>query len=244
VTILDELLGSVQDDCPVRSVLVGAHVTIVCGRRCGLASTLASAGPHGRETVRDVGRLREKSSRELAEYARSTSPLEASIGIAALNSLLHIDQSAAVDMNGLELLQRHGTGKRIALVGHFPFVPALKKSAGTLWVFEQQPIEGDLPPEAAPELIPQADVVAVTGSAFVNHTIDGLLSLSGPEAFVVVLGPSTPASAVLFDHHIDALAMAEVVDEAGAMAAIGEGASFREVPGVRLLTVSRPGVKL
>jgi uncharacterized protein len=244
VTILDQLLESVREDCPVRSVLVGVHSAAVCSRRCGLASTLVGNNQHGGEAVRDVGRLHLKSARELAEYARSANLVEASIGVAALNSLLEVDESKAVEMNALELLSRRGAGKKVALVGHFPFVPVLKREVGTLWVFELHPTEGDHPAEAAQALIPQADVVAVTGSTLVNHTLDALLSLSRPDAFVVLLGPSTPASALLFAHGVDALAVAQVADESVALAAISQGASFRDVPGVRLLTLARPGVTL
>lgn len=54
--------------------------------------------------------------------------------------------------------------------------------------------------EAASDLIPQADVVAITGSALINHTLDRLLSLAKRQATVPVLGPSTPLSPVLFEY--------------------------------------------
>ena len=244
MTILDALLESVHEDFPVRSVLVGAHITAVCSRRCGLASTVTGNDLHRREAVRDVGRLHLKSARELAEYARSANLVEASIGVAALNSLLQIDERNAVEMNALDLLTRQGAGKKVALVGHFPFVSALKREVGTLWVLELRPAEGDHPAAAAPALIPQADVVALTGSALVNHTLDALLSLSRPDAFVVVLGPSSPASPLLFAHGVDALAVAQVANETLALAAISQGAAFWEVPGVRRLILARPGVTL
>ncbi len=242
MTILDTLLANLHGDCAVRSVLVGAHCTAVCGRRCGLASTLTGPGPHGAEKVRDVGRLHLKSARDLAEYARSTNLIEASIGVAAINSLLPVDEHAVVEMNAAELIAAKGAGKRVALVGHFPFVPALRLRVGELWVIEQRPADGDHPAEAAATLIPRADVVAVTGSALINHTLDGLIALARPDAFVVVLGPSTPPSPLLFARGVDALAVAQVVDEGPALAAIGQGASFREVPGVRLLMQVRPTI--
>jgi len=68
---------------------------------------------------------------------------------------------------------------RSVLVGHFPFIPKLRPAVGQLWVIEQRPAEGDYPAEAAADLIPQADVVAITSSALINHT----LSLLGMTAF-------------------------------------------------------------
>lgn len=238
--ILDELLESVHEDFPVRSVLVGRHVAAVCSRRCGLAATFPPGGIHGSESVRDIGRLHTKSARELAEYARSTNLVEASIGVAALNSLLPLEAVETVEMNAFDLLARHGEGKKVALVGHFPFVPALKRAVGKLWVLELRPAEGDHPASEASSLIPQADVVAVTGSTLVNHTFDDLLSLARPDAMVVVLGPSTPPSSVLFAHGVAALAVAQVEDESLCLAALGQGASFRDVSGVRLMMAERP----
>jgi len=239
VSLINDLLNAIQTDAPVRSVLVGAHWTLVCSRGCGLASTMVGDKPHGHEKVRDVGRLHLKSARELAEYLRSDNQLEASIGLAAVNSLLEVDESLAVVINAADVLQEHGAGKKVALVGHFPFIPRLRHAAAELWVIEQHPTEGEYPASAADDLIPQADVVALTGSALINHTLEGLLALCQPNALVVVLGPSTPLSPVLFQYGVSILSGAHVVDEAAALRSIGQGAIFQQVEGVKLLTFTR-----
>ena len=239
MSILDDLLDSLDMDAPVHSILVGAHWTAVCSRFCGLASTFTGDKPHGHAPVRDVGHLHEKSARELAEYARSDNLLEASIGVAAINSLLAVDESGAVEVNAVEVLIEHGRGRNVALVGHFPFIPKLRPGVGQLWVLEQRPVEGEYPTEAAADLIPQADVVAITGSALINHTLDALLALHRPGVPVMILGPSTPLSPVLFDHGVTILSGARVVDEIAALRTIGQGASFQQVEGVRLLTFTR-----
>jgi len=239
MNILDDLLDSLDMDAPVRTVLVGAHWTAVCSRFCGLASTFTGDKPHGHAPVRDVGRLHEKSARELAEYARSDNLLEASIGVAAINSLLDVDESRAVEINAVEVLIEHGRGRNVALVGHFPFIPKLHPAVGQLWVLEQRPAEGEFPAEVATDLIPQADVVAITGSALINHTLDGLLALCRPQALVMILGPSTPLSPVLFAHGATILSGARIVDETAALRTIGQGASFQQVAGVRLLTIQK-----
>jgi len=221
-------------------VLVGAHWTVVCSRRCGMATTILGEKPHGHEKVRDVGRLHHKTARELAEYARSDNPLEASIGVAAINSLLEVDERQAVELNAGDLLASRGQGKNIALVGHFPFIPKLRQAAGHLWVIEQHPSEGEYPAEAAADLIPQAQVVALTGSSLINHTLDHLLSLCKPDALVVLLGPSTPLSPVLFAHGASLLSGTLVVDEDAVLRTVAHGAMFQQVEGVRLLTIARP----
>jgi len=192
--------------------------------------------PHGHIQVRDAGRLHHKSARQLAELARSTELLEASIGVAAINSLLEIDDSLAAQLNASEVLMSRGRGKNMALIGHFPFIQQLRETAGQLWVIEQNPVEDEYPAEAAVELLPKAEVVAITSSSLINHTLDGLLSLCSSEATVMLLGPTTPLSPILFNHGVSIISGAIVVDEAAVLRTVGQGASFRQVEGVKLLT--------
>ncbi len=238
MNILDNLLDHLKIDAPIRSILVGAHWTLVCSRYGGLASTLIGTHVHGHESVRDVGHLHEKSARELAEYSRSENPLEVSIGIAAINSLLEVDESRCVQINASEVLAERGRGRTVALVGHFPFIPKLQSQVGRLLVIEQHPAVGEYPAEASPEILSQADIIAITGMALVNGTLDGLLAACPPGVPVMVLGPSTPLSPVLFEHGATILSGARVIDENAAALTIGQAASFRQVEGVKLLTIT------
>ena len=95
-----------------------------------------------------------EDARELAEYARSDNLLEASIGLAAINSLLTVDESQATEINAFNVIVEHGQGKNVALVGHFPFIPELPPAVGQLWVIEQNPAEDEYPSSAAPDLLP------------------------------------------------------------------------------------------
>ena len=238
MSILDDLLTTLPD-APVRTVLVGAHWTVVCSHGCGLASTITGDLPHGHAAVRDAGQLHLKRARELAEYARSDNPLEVSIGVAAINSLLDVDESRAVEVNAAHVLAERGRGRNVALVGHFPFIARLREQVGQLWVIEQRPTESEHPAAAAADLIPQADVVALTGSALINGTLGGLLALCRPDALVMVLGPSTPLSPVLFAHGATLISGTRVKDEAAVLRTVGQGATFQQVEGVRLLTLER-----
>jgi hypothetical protein len=232
--IIDDLLVTLTTDAPVREVRVGPYWVAVCSRYCGLASTL------GQATGIDAAALTGKSARELADLARSATLPEASVGMAAVNSLVDVDEDRCVELNGRDILIERGRGKRVALVGHFPFVPALREAVGHLWVLELLPRPGDLPAAEAERIIPQADVVAISGTAFLNHTIDALLSYRRPGALVVVLGPTTPLSPVLFAHGVDVISGARVVAPEAALRYVSEGKSFREMPGVRLLTMQSP----
>jgi uncharacterized protein (DUF4213/DUF364 family) len=244
MNILNDLINSLSMDAPIRSLLVGVHWTVVCSRHCGLAATLMNNFPHSHGAVRDVGRLHNKTALVLAEYALSNNLLEASIGMAAINSLLNFDERQAVEINAVDVLVENGRGKNIALIGHFPFIPRLRPAVGQLWVIEQHPTEGEYPAEAASDLLPQADVVAITSSTLINHTLDELLSLCRSDALVMMLGPSTPLIPVLFNHGVSILSGSKVVDEAAVLRTVGQGATFQQVEGVRLLTLRRESPNL
>ncbi len=239
--ILDDLLASIATDAPVTEIRTCVFWTAVCSRDCGLASTYTQKDYHhgGREPVEGPGSLTGKSGKELAALAKSTSLLEATIGMATLNSLLTFYEKRCVELNAWDLLMSKGEGKRVAMVGHFPIVPKLREVAKQLWVLEQQPGEGDIAAEEADKVLQQADVVAITGGTFVNHTIDSTLSLCQPGAFVMVLGPTTPLSPVLFDHGVDVVSGIKVSDSQLVLRCISEGATFRQMKGVRLLTMQK-----
>jgi uncharacterized protein (DUF4213/DUF364 family) len=248
VSITDRLLASLSTDAPVREVRVGAFWTAVVletdQSRCGLASTLRSESHHKRPPVRNAGRLLKRSALELAALLRSASLVEASIGMAAVNASLEVDEEACAEVNAEEVIIEKGAGKKVAIVGHFPFIPHVRREADTLWVLEQRPRGSDLPAEAAPEVIPKADVVAITGTALINHTFEDLAAFCRPDAYVLVLGGSAPLSPALFDYGVDAVAGTRVIDVSAVLRAVSQGATFRQIPGKRLLTMTKMGSRM
>jgi uncharacterized protein (DUF4213/DUF364 family) len=137
--ILDDLLLSLKgNDFQVKGVHTCVFWTAVISKHCGLSSTFRGEGASHDRGVRDVGNLTKKKAMELAEYAKSDSLLEASIGMATINSLIDIEQSKCVEENALEIILEKGGGKNIAIVGHFPWIPKLKEKAQNLWVIEQR----------------------------------------------------------------------------------------------------------
>jgi len=247
VSIIDDLIASLRGDAPLSEVRVCAFWTAVVleDGRSGLASTLRPDEPQCAGPVPLVpraGHLLECSALELAEYAKSDSLLEASIGMAAVNSLMEIDESRCVDLNAGEVISKEGAGRKVAIVGHFPFIPQVREAAEKLWVLEKRPLAGDLPADMAAEVLPQADVAAITGTSLINHTFEGLMQLCRPDALVIVLGPSAPLSPLLFDYGVDVICGTLVTDTESVLRLIGQGANFGQVKrgeGVRLLTMAR-----
>ena len=126
----------------------------------------------------------------------------------------------------------------MAIIGHFPWIPKLRGKLRNLWVLEQRIREGDLPAKEADRILPECDVVGITGTSFINHTLEGLLNLC-KKAFVVLIGPTSPLSPILFEYGIDAICGSKVVDVDKVVRSISEGATFKEVIGVKLLTMAK-----
>jgi len=108
--ILNSLISSIKEDNTIHQILTGLHWTAVVSRYCGLSSTFQDPPPHRK--VKDVGSLTKKSALELAEYAKSNIQLEASIGMAALNSLLDVDEKKCIELNAFDELAERGKGKK------------------------------------------------------------------------------------------------------------------------------------
>ncbi len=228
---------------PVLDVKIGLNWTAVVvekenGPQCGLASTLNSAHHTGEPKILEPGHLESLPAVELAGWITSEIPLRRSIGCAAINALLPRDPSRWVEQNAESAILEHGRGKKSVLIGHFPFVEHLRTELRDLTVLDLNPSGDDLPASAAPSILPDADLVAITGMSFVNHTLLELLSLCNPGTYILILGPSTPLSPVMAEFGVNLLAGAIVEDIPAVLAALGQGANFRQVhrAGVRLIT--------
>jgi len=238
--ILDDLLSTLNPEAEVREIRQGLFHTGVLTRNCGLAATLPrDALRQKHPAVKEPGFLLEKTALELARMAYSESIPEAAIGMATINSLIEIDEERCRELNAGDLIAEKGKGKRVAIIGHFPFIPRLREITKELWVIEKNPQEGDYTEAEAENLIPRADVVGITGTAFTNHTIEHLLKLCHPGAYVVILGDTAPLSPILFDYGVDATSGTKVTNPELALRCVSEGATYRQIRGVQKLTMIR-----
>jgi uncharacterized protein (DUF4213/DUF364 family) len=68
------------------------------------------------------------------------------------------------------------------------------------------------------------------------------VGLCRSDAFVLLLGPSTPLSSAILDGGVDAVSGTLVTEPATVLRSVGEGATFRQIKragGLRLLTYQR-----
>lgn len=247
-TITENLIESLLPG-EILAVQVGPSRTAVLaetndGIRCGLAATLCNPefDHKCQPSVREAGDLHKMNPADLAGLVESHSFTEVAIGLATINALLPQSPNQWADIHAEEYLFEHGANKNVVVVGHFPFVDRLRPVAKNLWVLELNPRDGDLPAEAAPEVLPQADVVAVTATTLINKTFQGLVELCQPRARVVLVGPSTPLSPIMYDYGVDVLSGTIVTDPHAVMTGIGQGICFhqlRKKKVVKLVTLQR-----
>lgn len=208
----------------------------------GMASTMRSEGhTHGSVAIAGAGSLTELSALELASRLRSGSAPDAAVGLAAVNALLGASARGLSEEKALAVLERRGTGKRVAMIGRFPFADRLRESCGQLWVFERglDRRREDFGEEAMEQLLPQAEVVAVTATTLLNRTLPAVLACVQPEAFLMMLGPSTPLTPALFEFGFDILCGTIVEDPEAVLKAAGEGAVTSQIKGVRRVSLWR-----
>jgi hypothetical protein len=240
--VLKDILSSLKEDHDVWDIRTCIFWTAVCSLRCGLSSTMAFAiRPAEGTQVESAGNLLPTGVKALAQLSLSSRILERAIGLAAINSAVPLDESLCEDLNAEEEIRSQGAGKKIAIIGHFPFVRRLHEVAQELWVFELPGRDrpGDITGKKIETLLPLADVVAISSTTLINQTMGDLLHLVAPDAVKMLLGPSTPLSPVLFDHGFDILSGSIVIDRDRALCGISQGANFRQVRGVRKVTMKR-----
>ncbi len=156
---------------------------------------------------------------EAARAVKSWNLPEASFGLAALNACCNtLDRMEALRCrepeggfyaDGLDF-----SGKTVGMIGHMHGPAGLREQAKALYILEKEPQSGDYPDSACDWLLPQCDIVIITGSSLVNKTLPHLLELC-QDAVTVLTGPSVPLCPALLDLGIDRVSGFVPVDRAG-----------------------------
>jgi len=240
--ILHRIIESIEDDAPIARAALYERASLVASRGVGLAFRF-DGGRCCREAgcsrPRELSHLEGSGAIELARKSLSEDTAMASLGVAAINSLVVPERERLVERNGYNLLLEWGEGRRVALVGHFRFADELRSRVRRLDVLELRPREGDLPASEASEVLPRADVVAITGTAFINHTMDGLLQLARGKR-IMILGPSSIMSPALFDCGVSAVCGSMVVDRDAVSHSLAAGLGTGRLGGLKRVALLSP----
>ena len=214
------------------------HVGVAFTPR-GLTDTVCC--PRSAAAAPPSGRLAGQDAWALAEYAFAPQPLRRAVGVAVLNGLsaLAMDRFGTPGgrlLPGMDALEAAGVqpDDRVAMVGAFiPFIKALKGKVKDLWVVDQhrEALKPDelpfwRPPTEAGEVLSQASVVIITGSALVEGGIDDLLEAASTARRVVLAGPTaSPWPPSFFERGIHVLGGIRVLDGPRMMQVVAEGGS-------------------
>jgi hypothetical protein len=162
------------------------------------------------------------------------------IGLATANALIGLPHGAA-ESDILDLLPVRSEDA-VGMIGYFgPLVGPLKKRVRSLHIFERKPIPdiGVLPDSAAGDLLPHCQVVVLSATTLLNHTIDGLLDCCKTAREIAILGPSTPFLPGLFRRRgVTMLSGIQVVDGPQVLRVVSEAGGTRNFGrAVRKLTL-------
>lgn len=217
--LYEDLVESVKDfsDEKILDVRLSNVWTAVKTKNVGLSLAYSSFY----DEVEDAGYLISKSAKEILNYLYTFNLTKVSIGLATLNSLIPFKDSYEI-FNILDYIESIAYGKKVVFVGHFCGLDKIRTKAKELIVLERNPKEGDTIDTAFYYLIPEADILAITGSTLANKSIEALLSVKR-NAHTIVFGPSTPPSEVLFDYGVDVVGASYVKNNDFIINAVSQG---------------------
>lgn len=213
----------------VEKVTAGLNfIGITAGGRMGLSSLLGAVPVKTELEVLDT--LAGQSLARVAEYTGHLSPFLSALGFAAINAANTPDPDKVPPMDhpAEKLITRLGRGKTVGLVGEFPFVADIRQQVGTLHLFELRDVDGKVPRQDWERVLAGLDVLALTATTLLTRQMAWYLSHAA-QARIIVIGPTTPAAPVLFDHGADFLCGSVVVEPETVTAGILEGLHFREL---------------
>ena len=214
--LYDALADSVKSAEPAASVIFA--------ERWAMAETaeglgLAMATPGDSIPPRFPGGLAGLPLCEAAKAVSSWNLTEASCALAAANAFFNTGARMEA-LGSFEPYENYSTagidlrGLTVGLIGHLHGPKGLREQARAVYTIERSPQPGDYPDAACDALLPQCDLVIITGSALVNKTLPHLLELC-KDAFTILTGPSVPMCPALLDFGIDRLAGLVVTERGG-----------------------------
>lgn len=220
--LYDVLLNGISENAPIQDTRCGQWWTMVrTDNRFGIAMTT-----HMDQRPPMLENREGLTLRELSRAVKSWNLIEAGYGMAAVNAFYNTPQRLA-QLDAAEPFERYCTagldlnGKRIGVVGHMKMPDFVAKQAREVLYLERNPKPGDYPDSACDYLLPECDIVLITGATFVNKTLPHLLELC-KNSTTILAGPTVPMCPELLRCGIDRLAGMVVTDREGMVRRIEE----------------------
>ncbi|MFT4160105.1 Rossmann-like domain-containing protein [Shinella sp.] len=249
VEIVRDRLGHALDDVTIDRVAIGLFFTGVklsTGHAGACATPVkdipdAVCCPGSAMAMPFPGKLRGRRAADLLDEAMEQVGIRRTLGIATLNALAQMANEDRVDerieiVEGLDAFAaaQVGVDDTVVVVGAFvPFLRELRRIGARHWVLEKDP--STLKPhempyfreaERAPEVVPEADVLIITGTTLANDTLGDLIALAKPSARIVVVGPTvTIIPDAFFERGCHILGGIKVTDADAFLDILSEGGS-------------------
>ena len=222
--LYDRLLENVQSDARIQHAQAGGHWVLV---KTDYGTVGVAAVHQGR--TGELLRAEEYIGMPLTEAAKLVKSWDyekAALGLAAINACINRN-SRFPERGEPDAFLRYrdrAKGKKVAVIGRFAYLEERLEPICDLSVLERKPGAKDYPDAACEYILPEMDLVFITGCTVSNKTLPRLLQLS-EHAFTVIAGPSTPMAETLFEFGADALCGFCVTDEKKCKQAVGRNQS-------------------
>jgi uncharacterized protein (DUF4213/DUF364 family) len=249
IDAIREILGSKLEDLTVERAVVGLFFTGVklsngiAGACATPIKTIPEAVccPSSAMTMPFPGKLRGRKGLDLAMEALGENGIRRAVGIAAMNALAdtcwhhrpHPETELRVGVDAFDATEIR-SGDNVVVVGAFvPFLRELKRRRQAFLVLEQDPatLKADempffRPAEQAASVVPDADVLLITGTTLINDTLEELLALAKPAARVTMVGPTvTMLPDAFLQRGADVLGTVRITDPEAFLDILAEGGS-------------------
>ena len=179
--LYDQLIDEIPADITVTQILTDGKWRRVASSEDGVGMAFGMNVQSRPRATEDPSYLVGRPLRDVAALAKSWNFEDAGIGMAAVNAY-HSHPVRAL-AHGFRPCKENNlartfhpyaplvAGKRVAVIGHFPFAAAAMPDVAELNILERNVLEGDYPDSACEYLLPEMDYVFISGSAFVNKTM-------------------------------------------------------------------------
>jgi len=165
----------------------------------------AACCPTSAARMPQAGNLEDRSVAEILKYSLDPNVLKSAVGIATLNALSQLiletmdprDYAMIKDKDGFDLL-RIQPNENVSIIGAFgPYIRRLKTMGNPFFIIEKNPmtlrpdeLEYFRPESEMRSALEKSDVVIITGTTIVNHTIDSILSFIKNGTRTAMIGPT------------------------------------------------------
>ena len=152
-----------------------------------------------------AGDLERRPVSEILNYSLDPNVLKSAIGVATLNALSQLiietddrpEYQIVKEVDGFDLLKIQPE-ETVSLIGAFgPYIRRLKMMGNPLFIIEKNPqaLRSDemkyfKSESEMPSALKKSDVVIITGTVIVNHTIDNILSFITNGQRTAIIGPT------------------------------------------------------